>query len=280
MSKRNIDLARCLMHDGAVNCHLCEKICPQDAIQEHVIDMSRCDGCGLCHAVCPTAAIVTPEDYEKALDKAAGLKPQVLMCQKADETSVSCLGFLNRRLLWALASKRELCLDLSRCRECRPAVYDWLLKEVDACNAALRDAQKAEIRLVHVKPQKKQPKPAKKIERRNFFQALFHSTTKGLQEIAEAQIERSYIFDEMMWLKRQGAEPNALFYGMEIQKGCTACGLCAAVCPTKALTFSWAERRIHFDPLLCKKCGLCAAHCQPQVLSLLPHFDGNSDFNG
>lgn len=282
MSKRNIDLARCLVHDGAVNCHLCEKICPQNAIQEHVIDMSRCDGCGLCQAVCPTAAIMSTEDYERALEKAAELEPQALMCQKAGEGNVSCLGFLNRRILWALASKRSLCLDISRCQKCRPAVYEWLLGEVEACNEALHRAQKDEIRLVHVKPQKTQPKPAPKVERRSFFQALFHSTAKGLQEIADSQIERFYFFDEMTWMKRQGPqriEANTLFYGMAVRQGCTACGLCAVVCPTNALTFSREERRLHFDPLLCKKCGLCAAHCPSEVLALLPHFNGQRDFS-
>lgn len=74
-------------------------------------------------------------------------------------------------------------------------------------------------------------------------------------------------------------EANPLFYGLAVRQGCTACGLCAAVCPTKALTFFREERQFHFDPLLCKKCGLCAAHCQPEVLTLLPHFDGQRDFS-
>lgn len=279
MSKRSIDLARCLVHDGAVNCHLCEKICPQKAIEEHVIDMSRCDDCGLCQAVCPTAAIMATEDCGNDLDKAAALEPQVLMCRKVSEKGAFCLGFLNRRILWVLASRRGLCLDISRCQKCRPAVYEWLLGEAEAANEALRREQKTEIRLVHVKPQKSQPKPAKRVERRNFLQALFHSTTEGLQEIAASQIERYYFFEEMIWLQKQGEKPNELFYGLSIQPGCTACGLCAVVCPTRALTFSRGKGRLHFDPLLCKNCGLCAAHCQPKVLSLLPHFDGQRDFS-
>uniref|UniRef100_UPI0022E1477C 4Fe-4S binding protein n=1 Tax=Mitsuokella multacida TaxID=52226 RepID=UPI0022E1477C len=126
MEKRRIDLSRCLVRDGKADCHRCEEICPQKAINGHVVDTAACDGCGLCSAICPAAAIVAPEDYEGALTKAQELAPQVLMCEKASEGSVHCLGFLTRRLLWALAAKRPLALDISHCASCRPAVFAHL----------------------------------------------------------------------------------------------------------------------------------------------------------
>ena len=179
MEKRRIDLSRCLVHDGKADCHRCEEICPQKAIKDHVVDTTACDGCGLCSAVCPAAAIVAPEDYEGALTKAQELAPQVLMCEKASEGGVHCLGFLTCRLLWALAAKRQLALDISHCASCRPAVFAHLEREVAACNDALAEAGRKEIALVHVKPAPPKPKKAKKVERRGFFQALFHSTAEG-----------------------------------------------------------------------------------------------------
>ena len=132
MEKRRIDLSRCLVRDGKADCHRCEEICPQKAIQDHVVDTAACDGGGLCSAICPAAAIVAPEDYEGALTKAQELAPQVLMCEKASEGGVHCLGFLTRRLLWALAAKRPLALDISHCEACRPAVFAHLEREVAA----------------------------------------------------------------------------------------------------------------------------------------------------
>lgn len=162
MEKRRIDLSRCLVRDGKADCHCCEEICPQKAIKDHVVDTAACDGCGLCSAVCPVAAIVAPEDYEGALTKAQELAPQVLMCEKASEGGVHCLGFLTRRLLWALAAKRPLALDISHCEACRPAVFAHLEREVAACNDALAEAGKKEIALVHVKPAPPKPKKTKR----------------------------------------------------------------------------------------------------------------------
>lgn len=282
MEKRRIDLSRCLVRDDKADCHRCEEICPQKAIRGHAIDMAACDGCGLCSAVCPAAAITAPEDYTGALAKAQSLTPQVLMCEKASEGSVHCLGFLTRRLLWALAAKRPLALDISHCEACRPAVFAHLKQEVEACNAALAKAGQAGIALVHVKPAPPKPKKTRKVERRSFFKALFHSTAEGLQEIAEAQIEHSYRFDAAAWLKAQQAEPCELFCGLALQRreagGCTSCGLCAVVCPTDALVLERGEAAVlHFDAAACTGCNLCALHCPQGVLEILPHA-GQRDF--
>ena len=112
-----------------------------------------------------------------------------------------------------------------------------------------------------------------------FFQALFHSTAEGLQEIAEAQIEHSYCFDAAAFLKAQQAEPCALFHGLALQQGCTACGLCAVVCPTQALALArGGKAALHVDPTACTGCNLCALHCPQGVLELLPQFAGQRDF--
>ena len=172
MEKRRIDLSRCLVRDGKADCHRCEEICPQKAIQDHVVDTAACDGCGLCSAICPAAAIVAPEDYEGALTKAQELAPQVLMCEKASEGGV------------------------------HPA-----------------------------------------------------------------------------FLQAHQAEPCALFNGLALQEGCTACGLCAVVCPTRALAMERGEQAaLHIDPAACTGCNLCALHCPQGVLELLPQFAGQRDF--
>lgn len=282
MEKRRIDLRRCLVCDGKADCHRCEEICPQRAVTGHSVDQSACDGCGLCSAVCPAAAIESPEDYAGALQKTMDLTPQVLMCEKASPGGVRCLGFLNRRLLWALAAKQPLSLDISHCESCRPAVFDWLQQEVEACNAVLAQSGRKMVALVHVRPAApKRPAP-RRVRRRNFFSALFHSTAEGLQEIAESQIERTYRFDAAAWLQAQQTEPCALFDGLALRDGCTACGLCAVVCPTGALTLTRGEpgtrAALHVHPIACTGCGLCALHCPPGVLSLTAQFGGQSEF--
>ena len=121
MEKRSIDLGRCLVRDGKADCHRCEEICPQRAIASPALDHEACDGCARFTAVWPAAAIEAPEDYAEALKKTMALTPQVLMCGKASPGGVHCLGFLDRRLLWSLATKRPLSLDIARWESCRPA---------------------------------------------------------------------------------------------------------------------------------------------------------------
>ena len=176
-------------------------------------------------------------------------------------------------------SRWSLSLDISRCESCRPAVFAWLQQEVTACNDALARAGKKTIALVHVKPAPPQPKKPRKVERRSFFQALFHSTAEGLQEIAEAQIERSFRFDASAWLREQQAEACELFCGLALRDGCTACGLCTVVCPTGAVVLERDEHAaLHFAGASCTGCNLCVLHCPQGALELVPHFAGQRDF--
>ena len=277
MPQRHIDLNRCLFHYTNITCNRCQAICPQGAITNREVDAEKCDNCGLCTAVCPTGAIQSDTDYDTALTAAQKLAPQVLMCRKVSPAGMSCLGALNRRLLWALAEKQELAIDTSRCAACRPAVAGWLEQEIAACNAALTEAEKPTIRLVHVKDSAPAPKP---VARRSFFQSLFHAAADTATEIAAAQTERHYAFDPVIWLARQNTAACGLFPGLEMTAHCTACGLCAMLCPEKALALGEAEtgRKLTFQPVKCTACGLCRNNCPQNALNILPHFDGHTEF--
>ena len=277
MSRREIDLNRCLFHYPHITCNRCQTICPQQAIKMRDIDREKCDNCGLCTAVCPTGAIQSDNDYDTALTATQNLTPQVLMCRKVSPAAMSCLGALNRRLLWALASSRELAIDTSRCAKCNPSVADWLNGEITACNEALQAAGKAPIKLVHVK--EATPAPTA-VARRSFFRSLFHAASDTARQIAKAQTEQQYTFDPVIWLNKQAPAPCALFPGLELQPSCTACGLCATLCPEKALSIHTDETgpKLHFNPIKCTACGLCASNCPQECLNVRPHFNGSTEF--
>lgn len=281
MAKREIDLNRCLFHYTNVTCQRCTVACPQQAIENRQIDAEKCDNCGLCTAQCPTGAIYSDTDYDGCLTAAQHLAPQVLMCQKVSPTGMSCLGALNRRLLWALASQQPLALDISRCADCKPAVYAWLTAEIDACNQALADAQKNALKLVRVKAA---PAPAPEVSRRSFFRSLFSAAKDSATEIAKAQTERQYAFDPVIWLARQAPalQANGLFPGLDLQPACNSCGLCTVLCPEKALSITEATpekpKSLHFSPLKCTACGLCSGNCPQNAIRLLPSFQGMTAF--
>ncbi|SFT85342.1 4Fe-4S binding domain-containing protein [Selenomonas sp. GACV-9] len=281
MAKREIDLNRCLFHYTNVTCNRCETICPQQAIKDRQIDADKCDNCGLCTAICPTGAIYSDTDYDSCLTAVQNLEPQVLMCQKTAPGSMPCLGALNRRLLWALASQRPLALATSHCASCNPAVAAWLEQEIAACNAALQEAGKAPLKLVRIKGT---PAPASPVPRRSFFRSLFTAAKESANEIAAAQVERQYAFDPVIWLAKQdpAVKPATLFPGLSLKAACNSCGLCTMLCPEKALKLTTAAgsppASLQFSPSKCTACGLCVGNCPRDVLELLPAFQGITDF--
>ena len=267
MALRNVDLNRCLFHYPNITCSRCQDICPQQAIHNREIDFEKCDNCGLCTAVCPTGAIHSDTDYDTALTAVKNLSPQVLMCKKVSPQSIPCLGALNRRLLWALAEKQELCIDTSRCQSCNPAVASWLTCEIEACSIALQEANKAPIKLVHVRETTPAPQP---VARRSFFRSLFHTASKTAAEIAKAQTNRQYAFDSVIWLTKQNTSPNGVFPRLSLTANCTVCGLCNMLCPEKALHVHREnnEPALTFDPIKCTSCALCVNNCPQAALTL------------
>ena len=276
MAERVIDLNRCLFQYTTVDCHRCEQICPQEAIQNRQVDPTRCDDCGLCTAVCPVGAVQSGTDYDSQLSRTQRLEPQVLMCQRADAQGMPCLGALNRRLLWALADgDQALAIDCSRCAECKPAVDVWLRQELDACNEALAAVGRPEIARVRVR-EAAGPEPARQVGRRGFFRSLIHSAAEGVESFTESQQHRQYMFDPVIWIEKQQPEPAPVFPGVVVSPGCTGCGLCRMMCPEQALVMETRETgvRISFDPVRCTGCGLCTANCPQNILELMPSFTG------
>jgi len=277
MARREIDLNRCLFHYTNITCNRCQEICPQNAIHNREIDREKCNDCGLCTAVCPTGAIQSSSDYDNDLSAVKSLTPQVLMCKKVSSNAMPCLGAINRRLLWALAEKNPLAIDSSRCANCNQAVHNWLKQEITACNEALLSAGKAPIKLVRVKST---TTPPPKVARRSFFRSLFHAASDTATEIAQAQTERQFAFDPVIWLTKQDITPCQLFPGLDLRPSCTACGLCTMLCPEKALYLNdtGTGKKLHFDPLKCTDCSLCVNNCPQGSLKLLPHFKGLTEF--
>jgi ferredoxin len=62
------------------------------------------------------------------------------------------------------------------------------------------------------------------------------------------------------------------FAVLTVSEECTACGVCARVCPTDALQFTNQEDlhyQVGFDPKICIGCGACKVVCGPQAIDIL-----------
>ena len=271
MGQTSINLTRCLFRYQNTSCTKCQEICPKQAISLRQVNPELCDSCGLCTAICPVGAIETRCSYEKKLNACRQSQEPLLLCQKAlPERGFACLGFLDRRLLWAMASGRQLEIDISRCEACNPQVYAWLSAELDACNAALREADQPQIAYVHVEPKAPEERT---VSRRNFFRELFGAAVQTAEVIARPLEEGAPVFfDEAQWIRAQQPVQSRLFPQLQLVGDCNGCGMCGMICPEKAITVEQSETRLalHFDPFACKACGLCSAHCAREALTLEP----------
>lgn len=57
---------------------------------------------------------------------------------------------------------------------------------------------------------------------------------------------------------------------LEVNSGCTACGVCATLCPTGAISQQWTEGHynLNYKPALCTNCSVCVSACMPRAIKI------------
>jgi ferredoxin len=80
--------------------------------------------------------------------------------------------------------------------------------------------------------------------------------------------ERQALLDGLARLPGEKRAPGAAFPALRVAATCTACQVCATVCPTGALalTADGETFALQYAPLACTECGLCTPLCAPQAL--------------
>ena len=293
LEKIRLAAARCIKGRLQPPCRACEDVCPVGAFRWGVPHPDLCIECGLCTAVCPAAAVETRLDYAAKLTAVvAADAPSVrLTCAKsAPDSALPCLGFLTRGILWAIASQKEVQLDIGSCRACLPAVHAHLAREAAAVDAALAAAGREPLRLLDAEP------AAREYSRRDFFrrfrdvakekfgqgdaaggagESAAAGEDRGLQPNAEGMEQDSMRpeltpFSAPAWAFAHGAQPAAVHADLALYSGCNACGFCARLCPHGALQASveGEDFVLSFTPQLCTACGLCTARCPKSALRL------------
>ncbi|WP_371361976.1 NAD(P)H-quinone oxidoreductase subunit I, chloroplastic [Sporomusa rhizae] len=268
-----------------MTCRRCARICSKGCISEKLeFDLSKCDECGLCMAVCPAEAIAgenySRKDVENMLNMADS--PLVLCCSRQDKQSCwPCLGFLDTRLFLAMAysgkGKRKVVVDNRRCSKCNPKVADYLQRLLYNVNIFLHASGKSPI--VQGQAVSNYPHKEKVVSRRAFFGSLIGDVMTVITEVVRSdgnpaellprqEFFSTYVkyhsFPEMM--------PTSLFNAISIGKSCHACGLCAKICPQKAIEIKEQGEVVDFyhRALTCTGCEVCVAHCPQKAITLVP----------
>ena len=261
-------------------CRHCRDICPQNCWNESGgIETARCDGCGLCQAACPVDAIGVEGISAAAWIETTRERGAVrhFSCLRNGVGPWTCLGFLTARdiVAFALAGAENggcnVVIHNSGCRQCKPAVGAHLEHEIEAAEKFI--AKFGGNRIFQGETARHVENMPRKIDRRSFFNSLLKSGAQTARnalwpEDATVPLPKAgWRVQELRKIKIAVEDQN-VFPVLSVAENCIACGLCAKVCPTKAITAVLQENSLELmhAPCACSGCGLCLEHCPEEAV--------------
>jgi len=295
---------RCLYAvDKFTTCTACYEICPAAAIQPGeppTFVSENCQQCRACLAVCPVGAFTADDEAQALLTYAersgmktgeliCGLNPQVEVGTSATAVRVrGCLAGLGVGAYVALVAQgmEKITVRLDACADCP---WNQLQSQVEA---QVQQAQallalwgyEAAVTCLYEEGDDFQKRPfhhasSPPISRRNLF-----SWREAEKKAAEPEAPPSPFHERLRFLKaiKQLPAPSnpeetpslagLRFALMAVNDECTACGICARVCPTKALQLETDESsyQLVFSSQICIACDICRHVCTPQAITLTP----------
>ncbi len=313
------DPERCLYsHDKFTSCEACLDACPLEAIQPGQpprFDAKACAGCLACLPLCPTGAY-SAEDAVHDLLNCASLVESArleLVCQAhpkaqggASEDTVGirvrgCLSGLGSGTYLALAAlgTEKISVRLDACSECP---WGKLRKQVEAqvedARHLLAAWDKADLVQAVTALERDCLRPLREaqnppLSRRDLFvmlsrqgQATLARAIESKDALAGKQAGRGHrrLANAVAHLPQPKTDANPSLAGLgfgtlEVSETCTACGSCARICPTGALTFqvdrNGSNYLLCFSPQQCIGCQACLHVCAESSTRLdrAPSFD-------
>ncbi|MCB9137005.1 MAG: 4Fe-4S binding protein [Caldilineaceae bacterium] len=292
-------------------CSLCLDGCPTQALAleegEIVLDETRCVRCEFCFRVCPTDVFHGSNEAVMLLKSVAALSPRrslSLACINegvtdaaiaADAEAVvqlrTCLASLGRAAYAGLAALgvEAIHVRLDQCETCplgtlRPHI-EAVCREAQALveiDVTVDGEIDPEFEPARAEPDSRpvvrtyQPKVSRRaFLRRPASAAQVPDDLLPSEPTADKTppVERRFLlhFLEQIPASRRG--DGTFLPDIGVTDSCTACGVCATVCPNgaleleKELTPEQEHFRLNFDPASCTACNLCVELCPPQALA-------------
>lgn len=104
----------------------------------------------------------------------------------------------------------------------------------------------------------------------NILNATILPRKEGIM-VLELSGSKKNFKDGVAYLKNQGVKVQKASQEVKrLDKKCTHCGACTAVCPTGALAVERPEMRVQFDQKKCSICELCVPACPPRAMEVRP----------
>lgn len=273
----SIDSSRCLNTIQArTPCKACRASCEHGVFDQADPCWDRCVNCGICVAACP-AACISPSGYhsDKELELLRSGKTHVsLSCQQKSvqtDLKLPCLAALSREYLALLALNRQVTIVKEDCSGCphedRMCLFDETLGRVEKLLG--EDTFGSSILVGDRLPEEQ----ISIYTRREAFSHLFKRTRSTVSILLPEKVPA-----DRQLFRRLLAENLSRFPGEtcwqfpHFKADCTACALCARVCPEKAIYRVPDEKdpslmHMAVFPHKCSGCGLCHDICPREGIS-------------
>ncbi|MEZ5825583.1 MAG: 4Fe-4S binding protein [Geminicoccaceae bacterium] len=273
-----MDPERCVAAISPLStCDICIGACPTGAWsltdRQPELDENACDGCGICIAACPQDALSIAAWVDVRRSR-AGLLAMAACMRVAPfdaEGTIPCLHALGYRQIQALRARGigELHVRCADCEECPRgrAVADsggtTIVEAVKMAAGLMADTGEKPLTLHW-------PDAARWQRLAEYSESFDGSVT------SRRGLWRRLVGDSAPDGARSAMEPPtgerlvAFSPGIDPAQ-CEACGICATLCPTGAIT-NIQDERIHayrIEPALCSGCNLCLDVCDSDAIEIV-----------